>query len=206
MSLLGCDSVRAQLSVIELNQSQRALVWRDAHLAYVVGPGRHAFWIKPCAVTIEVHDVSEIRLEHPRLEEVIRHADTCTLFSVVNVGCERRTAGAARRGSGRDARPRASTCSGRRRTTSAGRSWSDQEPSRGATLGFLFEHPGWCKQKGDKYIIVLNLFFRGRPRGRRVDCNPSRVAACFSQVGVPKGRPRWTARRRASVPPPTGPG
>jgi hypothetical protein len=84
--LLRCAELRAHLQVVELAETQRALVWVGERLACVVGPGRHAFWVVPRPLRVEVRDASEIVLKHPRLDAVVRHADRCTLFSVVNVG------------------------------------------------------------------------------------------------------------------------
>lgn len=86
--LLQDASLRRRLEVLDLEGSQRAMIWKDGRLACVVGAGRHAFWKGPGALQIELRDAGEGRLEHPRLTEVIRHADACTLFSVVNVAAD----------------------------------------------------------------------------------------------------------------------
>src|SRR5262249_42721422 len=38
---------RAELMVVELNDTERAIVWRADRLFAILGPGRHAFWWKP---------------------------------------------------------------------------------------------------------------------------------------------------------------
>jgi hypothetical protein len=86
--LLQDASLRSRLEVVELKGSQRALVWKDGRLACVVGGGRHAFWKRPAALEIELRDVSEMPIMHPRMAQIIRHADACTLFSVVNVAAD----------------------------------------------------------------------------------------------------------------------
>src|SRR5690349_4995921 len=45
--LAADDHVRDALHVVDLTDVERALVWRDDRLAYVLGPGRHAFWKTP---------------------------------------------------------------------------------------------------------------------------------------------------------------
>jgi len=45
--LLQHDHVRDALHVVDLTDVERALVWRDDRLAYVLGPGRHALWKEP---------------------------------------------------------------------------------------------------------------------------------------------------------------
>jgi regulator of protease activity HflC (stomatin/prohibitin superfamily) len=73
--ILADPQVRRALLVLDLNDNQRALVWKDDRLAYIVGPGRHAFWETPYSLRVETFDVNSFRFEHPRLETVVAHAD-----------------------------------------------------------------------------------------------------------------------------------
>jgi regulator of protease activity HflC (stomatin/prohibitin superfamily) len=74
--LLTHGLLRDQLHVLDLNDGQRALVWRDDRLAHVVGPGRHAFWKAPFAVQTAVYDVNEqFRFSHPRLQAIVQHPE-----------------------------------------------------------------------------------------------------------------------------------
>jgi hypothetical protein len=52
--LLNDQSLRSELEVIDLTDTQRALLWRDGRLYGIFGPGRYAFWKTPFALTIEV--------------------------------------------------------------------------------------------------------------------------------------------------------
>ena len=74
-SLVREPSVASALTVVDLADSQRALVWKDGRLAFVLGPGRHAFWKTEAKLEVEVFDVSTVRFEHPKLEAVIAHAE-----------------------------------------------------------------------------------------------------------------------------------
>jgi regulator of protease activity HflC (stomatin/prohibitin superfamily) len=67
------DEVRDALNIVELGDAERALVWRDDRLTYIVGPGRHAFWREPYDLTVEVHNVDAVRFEHPRLATILQH-------------------------------------------------------------------------------------------------------------------------------------
>ncbi|MGB0717287.1 MAG: slipin family protein [Phycisphaerae bacterium] len=69
--LLQNESLAQQLAVIDLDDSHRAFVWKDGRLAYVVGPGRHAFWKSPAKLEIEVFDTSDLRFDHPKLDTVV---------------------------------------------------------------------------------------------------------------------------------------
>ena len=63
------------LVVVDLRQHERALVWIDGRLQAVLGPseqgGRFAFWKDLHEVQVDVHQVSEVRLDHPRLDAVL---------------------------------------------------------------------------------------------------------------------------------------
>ena len=72
-SFLAVPSVRDALHVIELTETQRALVWADGRLFGVVGPGRYAFWKQPAKIEVETFDIDAVRFEHPRLEQVLAH-------------------------------------------------------------------------------------------------------------------------------------
>ncbi|HEY7116846.1 MAG TPA: slipin family protein [Tepidisphaeraceae bacterium] len=73
--LLTHGGLRDQLHVVDLNDTQRALVWKDDRLAHVLGPGRHAFWKTPYAIQIAVYDVNQFRFTHPRLQAILQHAE-----------------------------------------------------------------------------------------------------------------------------------
>src|ERR1043166_7259969 len=41
------SAFQAEALVLSLTDAQRALVWRDERLAFILGPGRHAMWKSP---------------------------------------------------------------------------------------------------------------------------------------------------------------
>lgn len=61
-----------QATVIDLKDSQRALVWIDGRFARVLGPGLHAYWLGLRDVQVEVWDARQVRLEHRELKSVIQ--------------------------------------------------------------------------------------------------------------------------------------
>ena len=83
--LLGHDDVRASLLVVDNNDAERALVWRDDRLAYIVGPGRHAFWNVPFQLTVERFDVGAFRFDHKRLAAILQHPDALRWLDGVGV-------------------------------------------------------------------------------------------------------------------------
>ncbi len=83
--LLAQGVFRDQFHVVDLNDTQRALVWKDDRLANILGPGRHAFWKVPYAVHIAVYDISEFRFSHPRLQAILQHPEATRWLSGVFV-------------------------------------------------------------------------------------------------------------------------
>jgi regulator of protease activity HflC (stomatin/prohibitin superfamily) len=83
--LVRDDRLREQLAVLELSDTQRALVWKDRRLLTIAGPGRHAFWKVQSALEIETFDVSSFRFEHSKLQTILQHADASRWLDGVQV-------------------------------------------------------------------------------------------------------------------------
>lgn len=86
--LVQHDSVRRELEIVSLTQSQRALVWADGRLLSILGPGRYAFWKSPLAIQVQVYDVSAVRLVHELVDAVIAHKDAPRWLDGVDVGAD----------------------------------------------------------------------------------------------------------------------
>jgi regulator of protease activity HflC (stomatin/prohibitin superfamily) len=83
--LLAHDYVRDALHVVDLTDVERALVWRDDRLAYMLGPGRHAFWKTPYRLYVEAFNVNTFRFEHPRLATILQHPEASKWLDGVQV-------------------------------------------------------------------------------------------------------------------------
>ena len=83
--LLQHPQVPDALHVVDLTDVERALVWRDDRLAFVLGPGRHAFWKAPYRLFVETFNVGAFRFEHPRLATVLQHPDATRWLDGVQV-------------------------------------------------------------------------------------------------------------------------
>lgn len=83
--LLQHEHVLDALHVVDLTDVERALVWKDDRLAFVLGPGRHAFWKNPYRLFVETFNVQTFRLEHPRLATVLQHPDATRWLDGVQV-------------------------------------------------------------------------------------------------------------------------
>ena len=86
-TMLAHAHVRDSLHVVDLTDVERALVWKDERLAYVLGPGRHAFWKEPYRLYVETFHVQNggFRFEHPRLAVVLHHPDALKFLDGVQV-------------------------------------------------------------------------------------------------------------------------
>ncbi len=76
---------QAEALVFSLTDTQRALIWRDERLAFILGPGRHALWKMPYAIRVETFDVSSLRFAHPQLATVMKHPESINYFEGVQV-------------------------------------------------------------------------------------------------------------------------
>ena len=77
--------LREQLAVVDLTDTQRALIWKDGRLFAIVGPGRHAFWKQPAQVTVEIFDTSDFRFTHRKLQAILAHPDALKWLDGVQV-------------------------------------------------------------------------------------------------------------------------
>jgi regulator of protease activity HflC (stomatin/prohibitin superfamily) len=76
------------LQVVDLSDQQRALVWRDNRLAYILGPGKHALWREPYELNVETFVVDAQRFEHPKLQVVLSHPDAGRWLEVFPVASD----------------------------------------------------------------------------------------------------------------------
>jgi regulator of protease activity HflC (stomatin/prohibitin superfamily) len=68
-------ALRDHLMVIANNDTERTLVWRDDRLAFVLGPGRFAFWTVPHRLAVERFDARAFSFEHPGLQTILAHPE-----------------------------------------------------------------------------------------------------------------------------------
>jgi regulator of protease activity HflC (stomatin/prohibitin superfamily) len=73
------------LHVLDLGDTQRALVWKDGRLDSIRGPGLHAFWKEPASYRFEVFDTGGGGvLVHERLDVVLGHRDAARFLRTVD--------------------------------------------------------------------------------------------------------------------------
>ena len=72
--LISNEQLRGQLLLVDLSDIERALVWKDGRLGWVLGPGRYAFWNSPSKLEVETFDVGQFHFQHPKVEAVLGFA------------------------------------------------------------------------------------------------------------------------------------
>ncbi|RYG85122.1 slipin family protein [bacterium] len=69
--LVRNPDVRAEVELVELDDTERAVIWKDGRAFAIVGPGRHAFWRSPAAITVETFSIASLRFDHPTLPAIL---------------------------------------------------------------------------------------------------------------------------------------
>jgi regulator of protease activity HflC (stomatin/prohibitin superfamily) len=75
----------AELTVVDLSDAERAIVRRDGRVAWVLGPGLHAFWKSPARIEADRHDARTLRLEHDRIDAVLAAAGAAQWLAEIPV-------------------------------------------------------------------------------------------------------------------------
>jgi len=83
--IVKSGTLAGRAEVIDLKDSQRALVWIDGRLARLLGPGLYAYWLGTREVRVELIDIRSVRFEHDELHTIVRLADAARWFDVCKV-------------------------------------------------------------------------------------------------------------------------
>ena len=84
-ALLDESSIAEQVIDVDLKDHERAIVWKDGRVGWILGPGRHAFWKAPREIAVERFDVSAFRFEHPQIERLLELPVASRFFEGVRV-------------------------------------------------------------------------------------------------------------------------
>jgi regulator of protease activity HflC (stomatin/prohibitin superfamily) len=63
-------SLREALLIVDLADTERAVVWKDGRVAWVLGPGRYAFWKEPYELRVERFDATSVRFENDEIDAI----------------------------------------------------------------------------------------------------------------------------------------
>ncbi|MGJ8635680.1 MAG: slipin family protein [Phycisphaerales bacterium] len=84
-ALVRDPRIASRLCVVDLKDTERALVWIDGRLGSILSAGVHAFWTQNAEIVVERFDVSSGRFEHPKLETIENFPGGIRFFTGVRV-------------------------------------------------------------------------------------------------------------------------
>ncbi|MEL7240436.1 MAG: hypothetical protein AAGK78_16385, partial [Planctomycetota bacterium] len=85
-ALLKEPALREHLRIVELGETQRAIVWLDGRVIDVVGQGVAGFWEDAGELKVEVFDVTAVAFEHPLSKRLLRDPFVRKHMTVADVG------------------------------------------------------------------------------------------------------------------------
>jgi regulator of protease activity HflC (stomatin/prohibitin superfamily) len=86
LDVLAAEPALAErLHVADLKDDERALVWKDGRLGWILGPGRHAFWKGPAKIEVETFGVDEFTFTHRKIEAILGFAGGSRFLDGVRV-------------------------------------------------------------------------------------------------------------------------
>ncbi|MEM9348592.1 MAG: slipin family protein [Planctomycetota bacterium] len=83
--LIDHTEVAEQTIRVELADDERALVWKDGRLGWILGAGRHVFWKGPADIEVQTYNVNDFAFEHPKLDTVLAFSGAQRFFDGVTV-------------------------------------------------------------------------------------------------------------------------
>ncbi|MEM9111651.1 MAG: SPFH domain-containing protein, partial [Planctomycetota bacterium] len=83
--LIDHAEVAEQTIRVELADDERALVWKDGRLGWILGAGRHVFWKGPAEIKVQTYNVNGFAFEHPKLDTVLAFSGAQRFFDGVTV-------------------------------------------------------------------------------------------------------------------------
>ncbi|MEL7484902.1 MAG: slipin family protein [Planctomycetota bacterium] len=89
-ALVRDPMIADRLTVVDLNDEQRALVWADGRLVAILGAGTYAFWNLPATIVVERYSVNDVRFEHARIESILNFPGGVKHFDGVRVDAHER--------------------------------------------------------------------------------------------------------------------
>lgn len=77
--------LREQLLVLDLGETERAIVWKDGRLHTIAGPGLRAFYRDSGRIEVERHDIAERRFEHEKIEAILARPEASEHLTMIDV-------------------------------------------------------------------------------------------------------------------------
>jgi len=84
--MIKSGALERAITVVDLQDNQRGLVWIDGRFSQLLAPGLYAYFNEPREVRIEVIDALQVRFQHADLKVIARSASAKPLLDVCTVG------------------------------------------------------------------------------------------------------------------------
>ncbi|MHC5065338.1 MAG: slipin family protein [Planctomycetota bacterium] len=79
------EQLQSYMHIVDLNDEQRALIWKDGRLAEILGPGRYVYWKQPSSIQVEVFDSQDLRFEHSKLDTILSNSEASSWLQAIRV-------------------------------------------------------------------------------------------------------------------------
>ncbi|NRA56608.1 MAG: slipin family protein [Phycisphaerales bacterium] len=89
-ALVSDQRLASRLTIVDLKDDERALVWIDGRLGAILSSGLHAFWSAPATVEVERYSVNDGRFVHPKLEAILAYPGGSSLLGGLRVDSHER--------------------------------------------------------------------------------------------------------------------
>ena len=83
--LIEHPQVAEQTIRVELADDERALVWKDGRLGWILSTGRHVFWNGPATIEVQTYNVNDFAFAHPKIDAVLAFPGAQRFFDGVTV-------------------------------------------------------------------------------------------------------------------------
>ncbi len=84
-TIVKSGAVKDDAMVLDLKDSQRALVWIDERFDRVIGPGLHVLWTGIKKVKIQVVDAATIRFQHKDMSLIAKSVNVDRYLNIVSI-------------------------------------------------------------------------------------------------------------------------
>ena len=83
--IVKLGALDGKVTVLDLKDNQRALVWIDGRFARILTAGLYAYWNGQRDVRVELIDARQVRLEHADLKAIVRAPEAQRLLDICKV-------------------------------------------------------------------------------------------------------------------------
>ncbi|MCP4218204.1 MAG: slipin family protein [bacterium] len=79
------ELLKDHATVLDIADTQRALIWKNGRFADILVPGVYVLWNKPHKIKVEMADITTIRFEHEKQDSIRRNSGALTQLDQVSV-------------------------------------------------------------------------------------------------------------------------